>query len=143
MYSRSLPKQHLESLHLVQLPPTKLSANLIPKIIQKPPSAPGTLLSSEPKFCTTCGNKFHTGHKYCGGCGKKREIEIWITYFFIYLILIRFYQVNQLYRCCSTHSIPDLISLVSFSYKTRDIIFAFATNLPQSLKSLSQKEFSL
>jgi hypothetical protein len=25
------------------------------------------------KFCGFCGIKFQMGHKYCGGCGKKRE----------------------------------------------------------------------
>ncbi|CAD8132466.1 unnamed protein product [Paramecium pentaurelia] len=33
-------------------------------------------IGNNQKFCTECGNRFQANHKYCGGCGRKREPEI-------------------------------------------------------------------
>lgn len=44
------------------------------------------------KFCTQCGCKFLHNHKYCGGCGHKRDSEV-----IVWLILLFAKQIYKKY----------------------------------------------
>ncbi|CAD8111522.1 unnamed protein product [Paramecium sonneborni] len=64
-----------------QLTKPKKLETVLPAIINQQPQIKKILketdiqLKHQSKFCTQCGNKMQLGHKYCGGCGHKRENE--------------------------------------------------------------------